>query len=117
MDWYPDEDVNEQLLGDLDISGKEITDDEMENIRYQISGDFTSTAVQVFESLLKFSDKNKALSVMIEALSETLGNFVALVSDTEQEDVILSAMQVVEQSTVLQQEHVARMIYGQVGHS
>jgi hypothetical protein len=55
--------------------------------------------------------------MLIESLSETLGNMISLVADDHQQEVIDGAHLVILQGLISQQESIALLAYGQVGHA
>jgi hypothetical protein len=85
--------------------------------RVRVTGELTKLSVALFEHYSDSLGKNQALGMLIESLSETLGNMISLVSDDNQQEVIDSAHLVILQGLASQQESIARIAYGQVGHA
>lgn len=100
---------------DLDIDDADFTDREFQ--RQRVTGELTKLSVALFEHYSEVMDKNTALGLMIECLSETLGNMISLVADEEQQTVIDSATLVIQQGLTSQQENIALIAYGIVGHA
>ena len=100
---------------DLDTDEMDFTDREFH--RQRVTGELTKLSVALFEHYSESMDKNTALGMMIESLSETLGNMISLVADEEQQTVIDSANLVIQQGLTSQQENIALLAYGQVGHA
>jgi hypothetical protein len=86
-------------------------------IRQSATHEITTYSVEMFEYYTETMGKNAALGLCIEALSETLGNMISLVKDDNQADVLNTANLVIQQGLICQQEIIAEMVYGQVGHS
>ena len=78
---------------------------------------FTRQALAVFADLCQIMDKNQALGITITTLSETLGGMISLVKETEQEETIVSAGEVVKHGLAVQAEIIAALAYGQIGHA
>ena len=89
----------------------------IEGYRRLIAGEFTASALTSFEVLCKTYDKNESLSAVIEGLSSALGNIISLVKEDNQQEVIDSATVVIKQGLIDQQELIAEMAYGYVGHA
>jgi len=100
---------------DLDADEMDFSDREFQ--RQRITGELTKLSVALFEHYSDSMGKNTALGLMIESLSETLGNMISLVADEEQQTVIDSANLVIQQGLTSQQENIALLAYGQVGHA
>lgn len=87
-----------------------------QDARLYATGELTKYAVQMLEYYSDQMGKAAALGMVIESLSESLGNMISLVSENSQTSVIESANQVIHQGILSQSELVAEMAYGQVGH-
>ena len=85
--------------------------------RQRVTGELTKLSVALFEHYSETMGKNEALGMLIESLSETLGNMISLVADDYQQEVISSANLVILQGLTSQTECIALLEYGQVGHS
>jgi hypothetical protein len=85
--------------------------------RQRVTGELTKLSVALFEHYSESMGKNEALGLLIESLSETLGNMISLVSDTHQEEVIESATLVIYRGLCSQQESIALLEYGVIGHA
>ena len=79
--------------------------------------ELTKYSVEMFEYYTQHLSKNEALGVVIEALSESLGNMISLVSDSNQTEVLDTANLVIQQGILNQCKRVAELSYGQVGHA
>lgn len=106
---------------DLDF-GIDTSDELDENITADeyltmITSQITSSSVETFELLCKTFDRNESLGLIIEALSKSLGNMISLVKEDNQQEVIDSANELIQQGLVDQQEIIAEMAYGYVGHA
>lgn len=82
-----------------------------------IIGEITNNSIETLELLCKTFDRNESLGIIIEALSKSLGNMISLVKDDEQQDVIDTANDIIHQGLVDQQEAIAEMAYGCIGHA
>lgn len=85
--------------------------------RTYVTGEITRYAVEIFEFYSEKLDKNEALAITIESLSESLGNLISLCKEEYQPEVILSSQAVIHQGIVSQQELIAEMAYGHIGHA
>lgn len=85
--------------------------------RQRVTGELTKLSVALFEHYSESMGKNEALGMLIESLSETLGNMISLVADDHQQDVIDSSHLVILQGLNSQSEAIALLAYGQVGHA
>jgi hypothetical protein len=85
--------------------------------RLRVTGELTKLSVALFEHYSATMGKNAALGLMIESLSETLGNMISLVADEHQQEVIDSANEVIQQGLTSQQEEISLLMYGVVGHA
>jgi hypothetical protein len=103
----PNEDVDPE---DADLADREFQ-------RYRTTGELTKLSVALFEHYTATMGKNAALGLMIESLSETLGNMISLVADEHQQEVIDSANEVIQQGLTSQQEEISLLMYGVVGHA
>lgn len=90
---------------------------ERERVRTYVCTEITRYAVEILDYYTDRMSKNDSLALTIECLSECLGNLISLVHEDHQEEVILDSMNIIEQSTSLQQELIAEMAYGQIGHA
>jgi translation initiation factor RLI1 len=79
--------------------------------------ELTKYSVEMFEYYTRHLSKSEALGVVIEALSESLGNMISLVSDSNQLEVLDTANLVIQQGILNQCKRVAELSYGQVGHA
>lgn len=86
-------------------------------VRQGATHELTTYSVEMLDYYTESMGKNAALGLCIEALSETLGNMISLVKDDNQAEVLETANQVIQQGLLSQQELIAEMVYGQVGHS
>lgn len=105
---------------DNDLQESDEEDSDFSNIDFQrqrVTGELTKLSVALFEHYSVSMGKNAALGLMIESISETLGNMISLVADEEQQTVIDSANLVIQQGLTSQQENIALLAYGQVGHA
>jgi hypothetical protein len=93
------------------------SDDDKIDPRAVATQQLTQFSVELFEEFTQLTDKNNALGFVIEALSETLGNMISLVKEDYQQEVIATANEVIQQGLMAQQELIAAMNYGQVGHA
>ena len=82
-----------------------------------VTGEITTNSIETFELLCKTFDRNESLGIIIEALSKSLGNMISLVKEDHQQDVIETANELIQQGLVDQQEVIAEMAYGFVGHA
>lgn len=85
-------------------------------VRQGATHELTTYSVEMLDYYTETMGKNAALGLCIEALSETLGNMISLVKDDNQAEVLDTANQVIQQGLLSQQELIAEMVYGQVGH-
>ena len=104
---------NEELEIDSEDGDKITTEDYLTMITCEI----TNNSIETFELLCKTFDRNESLGILIEALSKSLGNVISLVKDDCQQDVIETANELIQQGLVDQQEVIAEMAYGFVGHA
>jgi hypothetical protein len=79
--------------------------------------ELTKYSVEMFEYYTTHLGKSEALGIVIEALSESLGNMISLVSDHNQSEVLDTANLVIQQGILNQCKMVAEITYGQVGHA
>jgi len=84
--------------------------------RMHVTGELTKYSVEILEFYSESLGKNVALGMIIESLSETLGNVISLVKEEHQQEVIESAGLVIQQGLVAQQKMIDELTYGQVGH-
>jgi flagellar biosynthesis/type III secretory pathway protein FliH len=85
--------------------------------REYITSELTRYSVEILEFYNDKIGKNESLAITIESLSETLGNLISLVKEEYQQEVMDSANQVIHQGLISQQEIIAQMAYGQLGHA
>lgn len=85
--------------------------------RMHVTGELTKYSVEILEFYGEALGKNVALGMIIESLSETLGNVISLVKEEHQQEVIASAGLVIQQGVITQQKMIDELTYGQVGHS
>jgi hypothetical protein len=109
-EWESPSDADEL---DLDQAFNE----ERDQARDYVCGEITRYAVEILEYYSKKLGKNDALGMTIECFSECLGNLVSLVHEDNQSEVLESSQQVIHQGLINQQELIAEMAYGQVGHA
>lgn len=86
-----------------------------EEIKNQLAGSITQHALEFLESYGAQAGNNLALAVVIESLSESLGNLISLVAEAHQSEVIVTANQVILQGIVSQHKMLAHVMYGHVG--
>jgi hypothetical protein len=91
--------------------------EERSQAREYVCGEITRYAVEIFEFYSNKMGKNDALALTIECLSESLGNMISLVSESHQHEVLTASQDVVQQGILNQQELIAELTYGQVGHA
>lgn len=92
-------------------------DQEREIARCYVTAEITRYAVDIFEFYAEKMGKNEALAITIESLSESLGNLISLCKEEYQEEVMQSSQAVIHQGIISQQELIAEMAYGHVGHA
>lgn len=109
-EWESPSDTDE-----LDLDQTE--NEEREHARQYVCGEITRYAVEILEFYSKKLGKNNALGMTIECFSECLGNLVSLVHEDHQAEVLESSQQVIYQGLINQQETIAELAYGQVGHA
>lgn len=85
--------------------------------RTYATSELTRYSVEMLEYYSELMGKAQALGVVIEALSESLGNMISLVQDQNQPEVLDGVNLVIQQGIVNQSKLVAEMAYGQVGHA
>lgn len=85
--------------------------------REYVCGEITRYAVEIFEFYSNKMGKNDSLALTIECLSESLGNMISLVSESNQQEVLTASQDVIRQGILNQQELIAELTYGQVGHA
>lgn len=90
---------------------------ERQQARDYVCNEITRYAVEILDFYSNRLGKNQALGLTIECLSESLGNLISLVSDSQQEEIISVSQDVIRQGLVNQQELIAIQAYGQVGHA
>ena len=93
------------------------TQTSLDDERQRVTGELTKLSVALFEHYSATMGKNESLGMLIESLSETLGNMISLVADDHQQEVIDSAHLVILQGLSSQQESIAQIAYGVVGHA
>lgn len=98
-------------------NNSETEDSDRELARQYVTGELTRVSVQILEFYTKSLGRNEALAVAIESVSETLGNLISLVKEEHQQEVVVSAGAVIQQGLLSQQELIAEIAYGQVGHA
>jgi hypothetical protein len=102
------------------LESEEIDSDPQTDLDYErqrVTGELTKLSVALFEHYSSTMGKNDALGMLIESLSETLGNMISLVADDHQQEVIDGAHLVILQGLISQQESIALLAYGQVGNA
>ncbi len=98
-------------MTDLDLDESEV------DHRLMAASEFTKMAVEFLAAFEPTLDKNQSLGIIIEALSETLGNVISLVKDDHQQEVIDTANLVIQQGLLNQHELIAEISYGHIGHA
>lgn len=108
---------------DMDLN-QEDTDHNLEQMEVEISQarayvcqEITRYSVEILEYYSNKFGKNQALGLTIESVSESLGNLISLVTEDHQAEVLHTSQQVVAQGIINQQELIAELAYGQVGHA
>lgn len=81
------------------------------------ANELTNYCVEMLEYYSNHMGRNVALGIVIEALSESLGNMISLVKDGHQEQVLDDVNLVIQQGMINQSKLVAQMQYGAVGHA
>lgn len=95
----------------------DLDNDERAHARLYVSNEITRYAVEILEFYSNSLGRNEALAVTIESLSESLGNLISLVKEEYQQEVVEMSGDVIQQGLLCQQELIAEMTYGQVGHA
>lgn len=101
----------------IDLEDVEQTGDDREMARQYVTGELTRVSIQILEFYTKNLGRNEALAITIESVSETLGNLISLVKEEYQQEVVDSSSLVILQGLLSQQELIAELAYGQVGHA
>ena len=108
-------------MNDIQDDVEELYDLESTNDRNQareyVTAELTRYSVDILEFYKDKIGRNESLAITIESLSETLGNLISLVKEEYQQEVMDSANQVMQQGLISQQELIAQMAYGQLGHA
>lgn len=81
------------------------------------TNELTNYCVDMLEYYSDSLGRSQALGVVIEALSESLGNMISLVKEGHQDQVISDVHAVINQGMINQTKLVAEMQYGAVGHA
>ena len=105
---------------DSDITDDEHAQSESQDpnlITSYVAAEVSRYAVEILEFYSTKMDKNQALAITIEGVAETLGNLISLVAENNQPDVITDSHAVINRSLSQQQELIAQLAYGQVGHA
>ena len=113
--------LNSDLLSDDDDDLSDATDSELEQerayARDYVCAEITRYAVDILDFYNSKLGKNESLALTIECLSESLGNLISLVHEDYHTEVLQSSMEVIRQGISNQQEVIATLTYGQVGHA
>lgn len=115
-------------MSDLKLDCDLNTDDELAELseelqaeraqaRTYVCAEITRYAVEILEFYNNKLGKNESLALTIESVSESLGNLISLVHEAHQEDVLNSSVAVIRQGISNQQEVIAELTYGQIGHA
>lgn len=114
-------------MSDIKLDSDSITDDvdgedphtseERSQARDYVCGELTRYAVEIIEFYSNKMGKNDALALTIECVSESLGNLISLVHESHQPEVLQASQEVIYQGLINQQELIAQITYGQVGHA
>lgn len=107
----------ERRIKVIDLEESEQDGNDRETARQYVTGELTRVSIQILEFYTKNLGRNEALAVTIESVSETLGNLISLVKEEHQQEVVDSASVVIQQGLLSQQELIAELAYGQVGHA
>ena len=91
--------------------------EEREQARTYVCGEITRYAVEILEFYNTKLGKNESLALTIESVSESLGNLISLVHEDHLEEVLSSSLEVIREGISNQQEVIAELAYGQVGHA
>lgn len=108
--------LDSDLLSDDDDDLADATH-ERAHAREYVCGEITRYAVEILEFYNEKLGKNESLALTIECLSESLGNLISLVHEDHHEEVLSSSWSVVREGVTNQQEVIAQLTYGQVGHA
>jgi hypothetical protein len=101
-----------------DVDGEDLyKSEERSQARDYVCGEITRYAVDIMEFYSNKMGKNEALALTIECLSESLGNLISLVHESHQPEVLSASQDVIHQGLINQQELIAQITYGQVGHA
>jgi hypothetical protein len=109
--------LSERRIKMIDLEEAEQDGNDRETARQYVTGELTKVSIQILEFYTKNLGRNEALAVTIESVSETLGNLISLVKEEHQQEVVDSASVVIQQGLLSQQELIAELAYGQVGHA
>lgn len=101
---------------DADATHQEIQE-ERALARTYVCAEITRYAVEILEFYNNKMGKNESLALTIESVSESLGNLISLVHEDYHEEVLSSSMEVIREGISNQQEMIAELTYGQVGHA
>ena len=101
---------------DLDLIDPELQA-ERAQARTYVCAEITRYAVEILEFYNAKLGKNESLALTIESVSESLGNLISLVHEDHHEEVLASSWEVVREGITHQQEVIAELTYGQVGHA
>lgn len=115
-------------MSDLKLNADWMLDDDHESTeqelqeermlaRTYVCAEITRYAVEILEYYNNKLGKNESLALTIESVSESLGNLISLVHEDHHEEVLSGSMEVVRQGISSQQEVIAELTYGQVGHA
>lgn len=99
------------------VESEDEQDYHRDQARDYVTAEMTRYSVEILEFYNDKLGKNESLAITIESLSETLGNLISLVKEEYQQEVMHSANQVIHQGLISQQEIIAQMAYGQLGHA
>lgn len=90
---------------------------ERSQARTYVCAEITRYAVEILEFYNSKLGKNESLALTIESVSESLGNLISLVHEDHLEEVLSSSLEVIREGISNQQEVIAELAYGQVGHA
>jgi hypothetical protein len=100
-----------------DFDWQDHTLTEADDVKHQLTGSITQQSLDFLESYSHQAGNNLALAIIIESLSEALGNMISLVEESHQSETINCANQVILQGIVSQHKIVAHLVYGYVGNA
>lgn len=101
----------------MELSDTDIPDQDRLAVRQYVTTEITRYAVEIFEYYSEKMGKNEGLAITIESLSESLGNMISLCKEEFQPEVLSTSQAVIYEGLISQQELIAEMAYGHVGHA